>query len=59
MLLSKINPGDIFFDIGSSVGLYAIHSAMLGAEVYAFEPDPDIRKRLKRNIKLNKLKQKI
>lgn len=57
--LSEICPGDVFFDIGSCVGLYAIHAALFGAKVVAFEPAPGYRERLIRNIKLNKLEQEI
>lgn len=58
-VLAKIKPGDVFYDIGSCVGLYSIHAAICGAEVIAFEPDPMYRKRLKRNIKINKLRKSI
>lgn len=54
-ILAEIKPGDVFYDIGSCVGLYSLHAAMLGAKVIAFEPDPDYRKRLMRNIKINRL----
>lgn len=54
-ILAEINPGDVFYDIGSCVGLYSLHAAMLGAKVIAFEPDPAFRKRLMRNIKINRL----
>lgn len=57
--LSSLKSDDVFFDIGSCIGLYAIHAGALGAEVVAFEPDPGYRKRLKKNIKINRLKRKI
>lgn len=57
--LEKIEGGDVFFDIGSCLGLYAIHAAHLGCKVFAFEPDPGYRKRLKKNIRINKLKKKV
>lgn len=52
-LLQEIQQGDVFFDVGSCVGVYAIHSACLGAQVVAFEPDSAYRERLKTNISLN------
>lgn len=58
-VLAQVKKGDIFFDIGSCLGLYAIHAGMLGSNVYAFEPDPGNRKRLKKNIRLNKLRKNI
>lgn len=59
LFLSEIRPRDIVFDIGSSVGLYAIHAALYGAQVVAFEPDPSYRRRLRRNISLNRLNKRI
>lgn len=58
-VLAEIKPGDVLYDIGSCVGLYALHAAMLGAKVIAFEPDPAYRKRLIRNIKINRLRQMV
>jgi FkbM family methyltransferase len=58
-VLAEIKPGDVLYDIGSCVGLYALHAALLGCQVIAFEPDPAYRKRLMRNIKINKLGKKI
>lgn len=58
-ILAEIKPGDIFYDIGSCVGLYSLHAAMLGAKVIAFEPDPAYRKRLMRNIKINRLGRSV
>lgn len=54
-VLQSLRPGDVFFDIGANLGLYSIHAAKRGAQVFAFEPDPAYRSRLMRNIKLNKL----
>ena len=58
-VLSEVKQGDVFYDVGSCVGLYSIHVALLGASVIAFEPDPSYRKRLKRNIRINNLRKKI
>ena len=57
--LSEIKPGDIVFDVGSCLGLFAIHAAKFGAKVFAFEPDPSFRRRLKQNIRLNHLQRKV
>jgi FkbM family methyltransferase len=57
--LAEIQPGDMCFDVGSCVGMYALHAALRGAAVVAFEPDPAYRKRLKRNIRLNRLRKMI
>jgi FkbM family methyltransferase len=58
-ILAEIKPGDVFYDIGSCVGIYSLHAAKLGAKVIAFEPDPAYRKRLMRNIKINRLRKAI
>ena len=52
-ILREIQSDDVFFDIGSCVGLITIPALLIGAEVICFEPDPGIRKRLKRNLELN------
>jgi FkbM family methyltransferase len=57
--LGEIREGDVVFDIGSCVGLYALHLSLLGRRVVAFEPDPNYRSRLLRNISLNNLQDQI
>lgn len=59
LLLEEIRPGDICFDIGSCIGMHALHAALCGAKVVAFEPDQSYRRRLKRNIAINKLAKSI
>jgi FkbM family methyltransferase len=44
---------------GSCVGLFALHAALRGARVVAFEPDPSYRNHLIRNIRINKLQSSI
>jgi len=54
--LKKIRPGDIVFDVGANVGLYAVFIAKAvgkGGRVVAFEPEHLSRERLKENIRLN------
>lgn len=53
-----IEPGARIFDIGANFGYYALTlSAHLAGEcqVFAFEPNPDTRYRLEKNIALNRL----
>lgn len=52
-------PGDIVFDVGANIGMYAIRQARRGGRVYAFEPNYDAFSRLKRNISLNNLENVI
>lgn len=55
--LAQIQPDDIVFDIGASVGLYAIAAAtkLPHGHLIAFEPDPETRVALQKNVALNKL----
>jgi len=51
--IKALQPGMTFIDIGAHVGLFAVPAAMaVGPEgrVVAFEPDPDNRRLLERNI---------
>ncbi|MEW5676306.1 FkbM family methyltransferase [Flavobacterium enshiense] len=58
-MLSNINEGDTFIDIGANIGLFSLLAAeKVGAsgKVISFEPFPNTFKRLTDNIELNKLK---
>jgi FkbM family methyltransferase len=58
----KLSPGDIFFDVGAHVGIYAIYGARWVGEngrVYAFEPTPATVELLKRHTKINPEGQRI
>jgi FkbM family methyltransferase len=48
-----LRPGDLFIDVGASVGSYTLWAAELGAEVVAFEPHAETRHLLERNLALN------
>jgi len=39
---SSLNPGDVFWDVGSNLGLHALTVAKLnsGSPIFAFEPNP-------------------
>lgn len=43
-------------DIGANIGLHTIIMSKLGSKVISFEPDPEHFLKLKKNIKLNNLK---
>jgi FkbM family methyltransferase len=47
--------GDLFVDVGSNVGSYALWAADAGAEVIAIEPGPEAVERLRENVRLNAL----
>jgi FkbM family methyltransferase len=58
-LVSILNEGDIFIDIGTNIGLFSlIASKIVGIEgkVLSFEPTPMTFSRLNENVKLNNLK---
>jgi FkbM family methyltransferase len=60
LLQAQVRPGDVALDVGANIGAFAV---LLGAlvgprgRVYAFEPQPDIFERLRRNLELNSLSQ--
>jgi FkbM family methyltransferase len=56
-LLNVLEPGMIFFDVGSNAGLFAISAAkkMGGKGVFAFEPCSSTCELLKRNLRLNRV----
>lgn len=57
--LFLLTPEDIVWDIGASVGLFSVHSAARTAKVVAFEPDPPTLARLKENVDLNRLGDRV
>jgi FkbM family methyltransferase len=48
-----LRPGDLFVDVGSNIGSYAIWAADLGAEVIALEPAADTFSLLMENFGIN------
>jgi FkbM family methyltransferase len=56
---APLEPGDYVIDIGANIGAFTVLAASKvgpSGHVYCFEPDPEICKRLNRNIGLNGLK---
>ena len=56
VLRRVLRKGDVFVDGGANVGLFTVVASGLVGEsgsVYAFEPQPDITARLRRNVGLN------
>jgi FkbM family methyltransferase len=47
-----VRPGDVVFDVGANIGLFAIHLARTapGVRVHAFEPIPPLFEALTRNV---------
>ena len=60
LLLHFLREGDLFLDIGSNIGSYTIlASGVRRATTWAFEPDPDAVRTLKRNVALNGLDDRV
>ena len=54
--LTRLEPGDVVWDVGANIGLYAVLSSrMVGSSgtVYCFEPEIHTSDMLRRNIALN------
>jgi predicted RNA methylase len=57
-LAARIQPGEVFYDLGANIGLFSLMAARLvgaSGEVYSFEPDPVNAARLRRNVAQNRL----
>lgn len=60
LLLHLLRPGDLFVDVGANVGSYTVlASSAIGARVLAFEPGPEARGWLQRNVELNKAQGRV
>jgi hypothetical protein len=60
--LSRIRAGMTIFDLGANIGIYTMGSAKLAGtlgSVHAFEPNPAVAKRLRRNLQLNGFKNVV
>lgn len=58
-LVSMLKPGDVVYDIGANLGLYAVflgHAVGPQGRVIAFEPEPHYCERLRGNAALNGLR---
>jgi FkbM family methyltransferase len=56
---SWVTPGSIAVDVGANVGLHTLRMACIARQVVAFEPNPEVRERLLRNLALNDLNNVI
>jgi hypothetical protein len=60
LVLHFLRKGDLFLDIGANVGSYTIlASGVCRATTWAFEPDPDAVRSLKRNLVINDLNKLV
>jgi FkbM family methyltransferase len=56
ILVERLKPGMIFYDLGANIGFFTLLAARLVGErgkVFSFEPDPENGARLRRNIQRN------
>ena len=56
VLVERLRPGMVFYDLGANIGLFSLIAARLvgaGGRVFSFEPDAEVAARLRRNIELN------
>ncbi|MDA4112486.1 MAG: FkbM family methyltransferase [Thaumarchaeota archaeon] len=52
-LLNLFKPQKVFVDVGANVGGYSVRAGAKGMKVFAFEPNPDIFRLMKRNAEIN------
>jgi|SRR5690554_91355 len=61
-IISTLQPGSNFVDLGAHIGFFALHAAQIIGEsgrVFAFEPTPETRKTLTRNVRENNFDSRV
>lgn len=59
-LLHYLRPEDLFVDVGANIGSYTIlASGHVGCSTIAIEPIPDTFKKLKRNVEVNEIQDRV
>ncbi len=59
-VLHFLRADDLFADVGANIGSYTVlASRVVGCRTVAFEPDPAAAAALERNIRLNKIAQRV
>jgi FkbM family methyltransferase len=56
VLLERLKPGMVFYDLGANIGFFSMLAARLvgaGGKVVSFEPDPEVAARLRENAERN------
>ena len=51
--IDDMEPGEVLYDVGANVGVYALYAASRGIKVVAIEPVFENFSRLMQNIELN------
>jgi FkbM family methyltransferase len=57
--LDSFKPDEVYVDIGANVGMYAIYAGVVGARVFAFEPEALNYAELNKNIYVNNLHGRV
>jgi FkbM family methyltransferase len=57
--IDTFKPAEVYVDIGGNVGMYAIYAGVVGARVYAFEPEALNYAELNKNIFVNDLHGRV
>ena len=60
VLAERLQPGDVFYDLGANIGLFSLLAARCvgdSGRVFSFEPDAVNAERLRRNAKRNSFSQ--
>jgi FkbM family methyltransferase len=57
--INTFSDKDVFWDIGANVGVYTLYAALRNIAVVSFEPSPNNYYLLNRNIKINKMENRI
>jgi FkbM family methyltransferase len=57
--LRSMQPGEMLFDVGANVGMYAVYAASRGVRVLAFEPEAQNYAVLCRNAQINQLQNLV
>ncbi|MGC2111291.1 MAG: FkbM family methyltransferase [Candidatus Korobacteraceae bacterium] len=58
-LQQALGPNKVMYDVGAHIGFHALPAARLGAQVVAFEPDPESAARLRAHVYRNGLEHSV
>ncbi len=58
-LRSLLRDGLVMYDVGAHIGFYSLPAARVGAQVVAFEPDPETAARLRMHAERNNLADRL
>lgn len=62
LIRSLLGPGDVFVDCGANIGIWTITAAIAVGDdgcVHAFEPHPEVFRKLQRNVSLSGVEQRV